>query len=60
MAGIWGNGEVALSDDPPGKLMVIDSMPEGALFVPHLGAERRRRADPSEDHAGDPDDPGGV
>ena len=29
MAGIWGNGEVALPDDPPGELMVVDGMPEG-------------------------------
>jgi Mn-containing catalase len=29
MAGIWGNGEVALPDDPPGKLEVVDGMPEG-------------------------------
>ena len=27
---------------------------------PHLGAERRRRADPSQGYAGDPDDPGGL
>ena len=29
MRGIWGNGEVALPDDPPGELEVIDGMPEG-------------------------------
>ncbi len=29
MAGIWGNGEVALPDDPPGELEVVDGHPEG-------------------------------
>jgi len=29
MSGIWGNGEVALPDDPPGELTVVDGMPEG-------------------------------
>ena len=29
MAGIWGNGEVALPDDPPGELTVVEGMPEG-------------------------------
>ena len=29
MAGIWGNGEVALPDDPKGELEVVDGMPEG-------------------------------
>jgi Mn-containing catalase len=29
MAGIWGNGEVALPGDPPGELEVVDGMPEG-------------------------------
>jgi Mn-containing catalase len=29
MAGIWGNGEVALPTDPPGELQVVDGMPEG-------------------------------
>ncbi len=28
-AGIWGNGEVALPDDPPGELTVVEGMPEG-------------------------------
>ncbi|MCJ8139951.1 manganese catalase family protein [Falsirhodobacter halotolerans] len=27
--GIWGNGEVALPDDPPGGLEVVDGAPEG-------------------------------
>ncbi len=31
-----------------------------ALLVSHLGAERRRRADPSEGHAGDPHHPGRI
>lgn len=29
MSGIWGNGEVALPDDPPGELTVVDGMPDG-------------------------------
>jgi len=29
MAGIWGNGEMALPTDPPGELEVVDGMPEG-------------------------------
>ena len=29
MAGIWGNGEVALPDDPRGELEVVDGLPEG-------------------------------
>jgi len=29
MAGIWGNGEVALPDDPPGELEVVDGLPDG-------------------------------
>ena len=29
MRGIWGNGEVALPDDPPGELEVVDGLPEG-------------------------------
>jgi len=29
MAGIWGNGEQALPDDPPGELVVEDGPPEG-------------------------------
>ena len=29
MAGIWGNGEMALPGDPAGELTVIDGMPDG-------------------------------
>ncbi|MDB5659038.1 MAG: manganese catalase [Cypionkella sp.] len=29
MSGIWGNGEVALPDDPPGELTVVEGMPDG-------------------------------
>lgn len=29
MSGIWGNGEVALPEDPPGELTVVDGMPDG-------------------------------
>jgi Mn-containing catalase len=35
IAGIWGKGEVALPDDPPGELEVIDGMPDGAK-IPEL------------------------
>ena len=35
MSGIWGNGEVALPDDPPGELEVVDGMPDGAK-IPDL------------------------
>ncbi len=29
MSGIWGNGEMALPDDPPGELVVVEGMPDG-------------------------------
>ena len=29
MAGIWGNGEMALPGDPPGELMVVPGLPDG-------------------------------
>ncbi|MBS7700429.1 MULTISPECIES: manganese catalase family protein [unclassified Chelatococcus] len=29
VAGIWGNGEVALPDDPPGELEVVEGAPDG-------------------------------
>jgi Mn-containing catalase len=29
MAGIWGNGEMALPGDPPGELSVVEGMPDG-------------------------------
>jgi Mn-containing catalase len=29
MSGIWGNGEVALPNDPPGELTVVEGNPEG-------------------------------
>jgi hypothetical protein len=35
MAGIWGNGEKALPDDPPGKLEVVEGLPDGAK-IPDL------------------------
>jgi len=35
MAGIWGNGEVALPDDPPGELEVVEGLPDGAK-IPDL------------------------
>ncbi|MGU3495131.1 manganese catalase family protein [Xanthobacteraceae bacterium A53D] len=33
MAGIWGQGEQALPDDPPGELEVIEGMPDGAKMA---------------------------
>ena len=30
MAGIWGGGEQALPDDPPGELKIVEGMPDGA------------------------------
>jgi Mn-containing catalase len=35
MAGIWGNGEVALPGDPPGELEVVDGPPDGGN-IPEL------------------------
>ncbi|MFC5067202.1 manganese catalase family protein [Flaviflagellibacter deserti] len=35
MAGIWGNGEMALPGDPPGELEVVDGIPEGSK-IPEL------------------------
>ena len=35
MAGIWGNDEKALPDDPPGKLEVVEGFPDGAK-IPDL------------------------
>ncbi len=29
MKGIWGGGEMALPDDPPGELEVVGGMPDG-------------------------------
>lgn len=29
MAGIWGKGEMALPDDPPGELEVVEGLPQG-------------------------------
>ena len=37
MAGIWGNGEVALPTDPPGELEVVDGMPEGGKIQQLVG-----------------------
>jgi len=37
MAGIWGNGEMALPGDPPGELEVIDGMPEGGKIQQFVG-----------------------
>jgi Mn-containing catalase len=38
MAGIWGNGEMALPGDPPGELEVVDGMPEGGKIHQLTGA----------------------
>lgn len=37
MAGIWGNGEVALQDDPPGELEVVEGMPDGGKIHDLVG-----------------------
>lgn len=37
MAGIWGNGEMALPGDPPGELEVIGGMPEGGKIQQFVG-----------------------
>ena len=37
MAGIWGNGEVALPDDPPGELEVIEGIPDGGKIHALVG-----------------------
>ncbi|HEX8416304.1 MAG TPA: manganese catalase family protein [Methylobacterium sp.] len=36
MAGIWGNGEMALPGDPPGELEVVEGVPDGGR-MPDLG-----------------------
>ena len=38
MAGIWGNGEMALPGDPPGELEVVDGHPEGGKIHDLTGA----------------------
>ena len=35
IAGIWGNGEMAPSNDPPGELEVVEGMPDGGK-IPEL------------------------
>jgi Mn-containing catalase len=37
IAGIWTNGEVALPDDPPGELEVVEGMPEGGKIQQLVG-----------------------
>ncbi len=37
MSGIWENGEVALPDDPPGELEVVEGMPEGGKIHQLVG-----------------------
>ena len=37
MAGIWGNGEMALPGDPPGELEVVDGHPEGGKIHELMG-----------------------
>ena len=48
MAGIWGNGELALPGDPPGELEVVEGVPEGGkihqLTGVALGLHARLRA----------------
>jgi Mn-containing catalase len=35
--GIWGNGEEALPDDPPGELEVVEGMPDGGKIQELVG-----------------------
>jgi Mn-containing catalase len=37
MSGIWGNGEVALPDDPKGELTVVEGHPEGGKIHQLVG-----------------------
>ncbi|HEY6633537.1 MAG TPA: manganese catalase family protein [Rhizobiaceae bacterium] len=37
IAGIWGNGEGALADDPPGELEVVEGMPDGGKIQELVG-----------------------
>jgi Mn-containing catalase len=37
ISGIWGNGEMALPDDPPGELEVIEGMPDGGKIQELVG-----------------------
>ena len=37
IAGVWGNGEMALPGDPPGELEVVDGMPEGGKIHDLIG-----------------------
>lgn len=37
IAGIWSNDEVALPDDPPGELEVVEGMPEGGKIHQLVG-----------------------
>lgn len=37
MSGIWANGEVALPDDPPGELEIVEGMPEGGKIHQLVG-----------------------
>jgi len=37
IASIWGNGEMALPDDPPGDLEVVEGMPDGGKIQELVG-----------------------
>ncbi|RWE70703.1 MAG: manganese catalase family protein [Mesorhizobium sp.] len=37
IAGIWGNGEMTLPDDPPGELEVVEGMPDGGKIQELVG-----------------------
>ena len=37
ISAIWANGEVALPDDPPGELVVVEGMPEGGKMQQLVG-----------------------
>ena len=38
MAAIWGQGEMALPDDPPGELEIVDGLPDGGKIPDLAGA----------------------
>jgi Mn-containing catalase len=37
VSGVWGNGEAALPDDPPGELEVVEGMPDGGKIQELVG-----------------------
>jgi hypothetical protein len=37
IAAVWGGGEMALPDDPPGELEVVEGMPDGGKIQELVG-----------------------